>query len=261
MPISVSPLLRFSAVLLVAGIALGGCQQTMTTGSISKEAAPADGNKEQLREAAKLQDRFKHDPGNAEIALAFADSLDGIGRPEQAVGVLKMAKEKNPNDPRILAAYGRRALRQGNPNDAIVALEQATAAGDRSSATLSAQGAALDQLGRNDEAREHYQRALALDPDNPAILANLGLSYALSNKISDAEMTLRKAAAYPAAPPKVRQNLALVLALQGKFAEAENYAAQDLPPEDVKVNMAYLKQMMKTPDPWQKLKGIDGATG
>ncbi|MCT8970864.1 tetratricopeptide repeat protein [Microbaculum marinisediminis] len=265
MPISVSAYLKCPVILLAAGLALGGCQKTLTTGSISKEAATqtaqAPGSQEQLKQAAKLQDQFKRDPGNADVALAFADALDGLGRSEQAVGALKMAKDKNPSDPRILSAYGRRALRAGNPNEALAALEQASSAGDRSAATLSAQGAALDQLGRNGEARERYKQALSLDPNNSSILANLGLSYALSNKIADAEMTLRKAASNPTATPKVRQNLALVLAMQGKFAEAEDYAARDLSPEDVKVNMAYLKQMMKTPDPWQKLKNIDGATG
>ena len=39
----------------------------------------------------------------------------------------------------------------------------------------------------------------------------------------------------------VRQNLALVLGLQGRLDEAEKLARQDLPPEVVASNMAYLR--------------------
>jgi Flp pilus assembly protein TadD len=248
-------------VAIAAGLALGGCQKTLTTGSISKQAAAPAGNTDLLQQAQKLQTRFKRDPGDADTAIAYADSLKTLGRPDDSLGVLRMANDENPGDPRILSAYGREMLKAGNPNDALALLEQATVAGDRTPQTLSAQGAALDQLGRNDDARERYVRALAMAPDSSAILANLGLSYALSNRIGEAESTLRRAAADPAADPKVRQNLALVLALQGKFGEAETVAKRDLPPEDVAVNMAYLKQMMSSPDRWEKLKGIDGATG
>lgn len=267
MPKAVSLHYRLPMIVVALGLALGGCQQTLTTGSISREAAPAtaqagpQGSEEQLKQAAKLQARFKRDPGDPDVALAFAAALEELGRKDQSLGVLKMASEENPESSRILSAYGRAALRAGNANEAIVALDKAVAKGERSAQVLSAQGAALDQLGRNDEARDRYEQALALDPGNSSILANLGLSYALSNRITQAESTLRQAAASPTANPKVRQNLALVLALQGKFAEAEDFASQDLPPEDVKVNMAYLKQMMSSPDPWQKLKAIDGATG
>jgi len=261
MPISVSACVRTSIVVLALGLALGGCQKTLTTGSISKQAAGEQAPSDGLKQAAALQKKFKRDPANAEVALAFSKSLETLGRQEQAMMVLERASEENGKDPRLFSAYGRAALKAGNPNAAIVALDKAVSAGDSSARTLSAQGAALDQLGRNDEARERYRMALAKDPNNSAILANLGLSYALSNKIADAESTLRRASADPAASPKVRQNLALVLALQGKFAEAEDVAARDLPPDDVRTNMAYLRQMMKSPDPWQKLKSIDGATG
>ncbi|HEY9217886.1 MAG TPA: pilus assembly protein TadD, partial [Phenylobacterium sp.] len=42
---------------------------------------------------------------------------------------------------------------------------------------------------------------------------------------------------------KVRQNLALVLGLQGRYDEAERLARQDLPPELVANNMAYLRSV------------------
>jgi len=48
----------------------------------------------------------------------------------------------------------------------------------------------------------------------------------------------------PGASPKMRQNLALVVGLQGRFAEAEQIASADLPPNEVKANIDYLRQVL-----------------
>ena len=56
-----------------------------------------------------------------------------------------------------------------------------------------------------------------------------------------AEAMLRAAAARPDATIQVRQNLALLVGLQGRLTEAEKLARQDLPPELVTNNMAYLR--------------------
>jgi Flp pilus assembly protein TadD len=58
---------------------------------------------------------------------------------------------------------------------------------------------------------------------------------------AQAERLLRTAYARPGATMQVRQNLALVLGLQGRFDEAETLARQDLPPDLVANNMAYLR--------------------
>ena len=256
--------------LIVVATALGGCQRNLTTGSISRTAVPppavaqggsAAPSQEQLTYAARLQKDFKRNPDNPDVALAFAESLREIGRESDVAGVLEMASAKAPGNPALLSAYGRQVLRDGRPGDALAILKEAEAAGARDARVYSAQGAALDQLGRSGEARKRYEHALTLDPNNSTVLANLGLSYALSDDIDKAEATLRRAASDPAAHPKVRQNLALVLAMQGKFREAETVASRDLSPDDVAVNMAYLKKMMSSPNRWDQLKGIDGATG
>ena len=65
--------------------------------------------------------------------------------------------------------------------------------------------------------------------------------YAGHGDTQQAETLLRQAAAQPGASMTVRQNLALVLGLQGRLAEAERIVRQDLPPEVVANNMAYLR--------------------
>jgi Flp pilus assembly protein TadD len=62
--------------------------------------------------------------------------------------------------------------------------------------------------------------------------------------------------AQPAAAsnPRIRQNLALVVGLQGRFDEAKKIASEDLPPDQVEANMAYLQQMLASQNTWAKLK-------
>ena len=79
-----------------------------------------------------------------------------------------------------------------------------------------------------------------LDLGPIATLTNLGVYYATHGDPTQAEPLLRKAAEAPGAGPQERQNLALVLGLAGQIAEAERLERQDLPPETVTNNLAYL---------------------
>jgi len=118
---------------------------------------------------------------------------------------------------------------------------------------LNVQGAVLDQMGNHAEARRCYETALKIAPDEPSILSNLGLSYALSRDLANAERILKQAASRPNAEPRVHQNLALVLGLEGKFQEAERAASNDLPPDEARANIAYMREMMKERDPWKAI--------
>ena len=79
--------------------------------------------------------------------------------------------------------------------------------------------------------------------------------------LKQAEDTLRKADALPRskAEPRIRQNLALVVGLQGRFDEASALAREDLPPDQVEANMAYLKKMLSQPNTWQQIS--EGSKG
>jgi Flp pilus assembly protein TadD len=81
------------------------------------------------------------------------------------------------------------------------------------------------------------------------------MSYALEGNLKQAEAELRKADAMPRSKtePRIRQNLALVVGLQGRFEEATTLAKEDLPPEQVAENMAYLQKMLSQPNTWQQI--------
>lgn len=81
------------------------------------------------------------------------------------------------------------------------------------------------------------------------------MSYALEGNLKQGETTLRSAMALPQGQknPRIRQNLALVVGLQGRFEESRKIASEDLPPEEVEANMAYLQKMLSQPNTWQQL--------
>jgi Flp pilus assembly protein TadD len=114
-----------------------------------------------------------------------------------------------------------------------------------------------DQLGNPNEARRLYQEALKLSPEEPSVLNNLGLSYVFTNELTKAETTLRRAVASPRADSRVRQNLALVVGLQGRFEEADRLVSAELPPDEARANVAYLRSMMSQANTWKQLKQAD----
>ena len=49
----------------------------------------------------------------------------------------------------------------------------------------------------------------------------------------------------------------MVVGLQGRFDEASKLAREDLPPEQVQENMAYLQKMLSQPNTWQQISESD----
>ena len=134
-------------------------------------------------------------------------------------------------------------------------LERAAASKEADWRVYSALGSVYDQQGLYEKARAQYAKALAGDPQNLTVMNNLGMSYALEGNLKQAEATLRQADALPRSKsePRIRQNLALVVGLQGRFEEASSLAREDLPPDQVQANMAYLQKMLSQPNTWQQI--------
>ena len=235
------------AIALAAG--LGGCanKHPEVTAAINPSSAPiAESDWRQRVETLAAQYRSR--PNDPAIAIAYAQALRATGQRAQAAAVLQQASIRNPKNPSVLGAYGRSLADIGQFSQALDVLGKAHTPDKPDWRVLNAQGAVLDQMGNNAEARRYYETALKIAPEEPAILSNLGLSYALSKNLTRAEATLRRANADQRAEPKVRQNLALVLALQGKFEEAERITVADLPPDQARSNVAYLREMIRERD-------------
>jgi Flp pilus assembly protein TadD len=229
---------------LAAG--LGGCQ---TVSDITGSLKPTAGASADPRGAVEAYgERYRANPADADIALAFGQALRASGQRSQAAAVLEQASIAHPGNKALLAAYGRALADNGNFQQAFDVLSRAHSPDNPDWRILSVQGTALDQLGRHDEARRYYASALKIVPDEPSVLSNLGLSYMLSRDLPKAEETLRRAYASTKADARVRQNLGLVVGLQGRFAEAESIVKADLPPQEAAANVAYLKEILSRKD-------------
>ena len=245
-----SGLARFlvsAAVTAILAAGLGGCQ-TMgdVTGSIASSAPNPDTDPQ--RAIQVYGERYRANPKDADVALAYGQALRLNGQREQAAAVLEQACIANPGNRALLAGWGRALADNGNFQQAFEVLSRAHTPDNPDWRILSVQGTVLDQMGRHDEARRYYASALKIVPGEPSVLSNLGLSYMLTKDLPKAEEALRQAYASPQANSKVRQNLGLVVGLQGRFAEAEQIVKADLPPEEAAANVAYLREMLKGQD-------------
>ncbi len=246
---SLARYLASAAVVTIFAVGLCGCQTTSDiTGSLtSKSDAGSDADP---RRAAEIYgERYRANPKDANVALAYGQALRASGQRSQAAAVLEQATIAHPGNRPLLAAYGRALADNGNFQAAFDVLSRAHTPDNPDWHILSAQGAVLDQLGRHDEARGYYTSALRIVPGEPSVLSNLGLSYMLAKDLPKAEEILREAYASGKADSRVRQNLALVIGLQGRFTEAEGIAKADLPADEAAANVAYLRQMLNNKDP------------
>jgi Flp pilus assembly protein TadD len=238
-------LLSSAAVIAVIAAGLGGCQ-TMSdvTGSLGMRSEPAPPATPQ-RAVEVYGERYRANPKDANLAVAYGQALRANDQREQAVAVLEQATLANPGNKAVLAAYGRALADNGNFKLAFDVLSRAHTPANPDWRLLSVQGTVLDQMGRHDEARGYYDSALKIVPGEPTVLSNLGMSYMLSKDLPKAEEVLRQAYGSQQADARVRQNLALVVGLQGRFSEAQSIAKADLPPDEAAANVAYLKEMLK----------------
>ena len=246
-----------SALVLAAAFATAACQSKTASLDSLDSMSTASTAKPSFSATAALGKKWKADPSNIEISIAYANGLQALGQTDQQMMVLKTLAGYHPQDPKLQSLYGKKLLAAGQADEAIAVLGGAVATGNADWRLLSALGSAYDQQGRYAEARTQYGKALQLQPQEISVLNNMGMSYALEGDLKQAETTLRQVSLLPkaAAEPRIRQNLALVVGLQGRFDEARKIASEDLPPDQVEANMVYLQKMLSQPNTWQQLSG------
>lgn len=250
------------ALALAASVLLTGCQKKMaglggddlTTASTT--SASGDPSFKKTEELAK---QWEKDKGNTAVGLAYAANLEKLGQKQNQMQVLSQVAAANPGNADAQARVGKALLVGGDATAATTALERAVALNPQDWQSLSALGSAYDQLSRHGEAREQYQKALAIKPDAVAVRNNYAMSFALQGKLPESEKMFRELMNSTGAnAPRVRQNLALVVGLQGRFDEARKIASEDLPPDQVDANLAYLQQMLSQPNTWKQLQENQG---
>ena len=95
----------------------------------------------------------------------------------KAVGIMKEAFQKYPNDQSINVQLINYYIMSGQPNEAIGYLDRAIEKEKDNSSFYLAKGVALDRLGRQDEAIEVYKKATEIKPENADAYYNIGVIY------------------------------------------------------------------------------------
>lgn len=257
-------------VLLLTAPALAADKRPAAT-SASVEAAaapvPRKASAAQRAEARRLDplaraafwaSEFETDPRDAEAGLGLSQALRALGRYDDAVTASSQVLVAHPGDLEALLESARVQVARGEGFFAIEPAKAAAAAAPRDWRPQSLLGVALEQSKREDEALAAHRQAVALAPNEAAPAANLAMYLAGHGDLPGAETLLRKAAGLPSSTIQIRQNLALVIGLQGRIEEAERLARQDLPPQVVDNNLAWLRAALGR-DPgtrtWEAVKG------
>ncbi|MES2034197.1 MAG: tetratricopeptide repeat protein [Pseudomonadota bacterium] len=243
-----TPALAATVLALLAGPALAA--DPVKSAPAAAAASRAKAAPQQRAEARRLDPlaraafwarELEIDGRDAEAGIGMSQALRQMGRNEEAADAVARVLIIAPDNVEALLEAARAQIGRGQGFYAIEPAKHAQALAPRDWRPVSLLAVALEQASRDDEALGYHRQALALAPNEPAVMANMGMYYASHGDLPRAEQMLRAAAATGRAEPRVRMNLALVVGLQGRVAEAEQLVRQDLPPDQVANNVAWLK--------------------
>jgi Flp pilus assembly protein TadD len=194
-----------------------------------------------LARAAFWSREVEIDPNDVQAAVNLSRALRVLGSYDDAFAAIQKLLMAKPDTYDALMELARIHVGRGQGFYAIEPARRAQTMTPRDWRVPTLLAVAYEQAQRDDEARAAHEHARSLAPDNPTVLSNYAMFLAAHGESARAETMLREAAARPDATIQVRQNLALLVGLQGRLTEAEKLARQDLPPELVANNMAYLR--------------------
>ena len=194
-----------------------------------------------LARAAFWGAEFEADGRDAEAGVALSQALRALGRYDDAAATIAKVLIVSPDNMEGLLESARAQIARGQGFYAIEPARRAAALAPKDWRPQSLLGVAYEQAQRDDEALAAHRQAIALAPNEAAPNANYAMHLAAQGDLAGAEAQLRRAATLPSSTIQVRQNLALVIGLQGRIGEAEKLARQDLPPESVANNLAWLR--------------------
>lgn len=194
-----------------------------------------------LTRAAFWAREVEIDPTDVEAGVGLSQALRTMGSYDDAFAAIQKLLMAQPDSYDALMEMARIHVARGMGFYAIEPARRAAALQPKDWRAPTLLGIAYEQAQRDDEARAAHEKAMALAPNNPTVMSNYAMFLAAHGEGPRAEAMLRAAAARPDSTIQIRQNLALLVGLQGHLTEAEKLARQDLPPEFVANNMAYLR--------------------
>jgi tetratricopeptide (TPR) repeat protein len=173
------------------------------------------------RAADLAVEALKRHPGDRRLIGLHADALADLGRPDEALALLKDALSAAPDDDDLAMKLGAVFEESGRVDEAEKAFRGIIERDPLHAPALNYLGYMLADRGlRLPEAVTLIERALKIDPDNPAYLDSLGWALFKQGRAAEAEPPLRKAAAVLVSESVIQDHFGDVLARQGKTSEA-----------------------------------------
>jgi Flp pilus assembly protein TadD len=246
---------RGATLVLVAGLALGGCASkyagsdtppppsgTVSSDTLIKLADQARESGDMATAAGFYQRAHEIDPRNIQPLLQLGGIWAQMRQPRSAAEAWQAALAIDPANATALRGLANAKIQSGDPAGAIAPLQ--TAARQQPDWRVqNSLGVAEDMLADHAAAQAAYRSGLGLAPGNPQLTSNLGLSLALAGDFTQALPMLEKAAQDPAATQRQRQNLALAYGLSGNDQRAAEVLKVDLDPAKVQANLGYYEYL------------------
>ena len=159
-----------------------------------------------------LREVVRQHPEMAAAQLGLGMALSADGKFEEASRSLEDAVRRDPGNAVAHHALGVVSLRQGQAERALVSFDKALSLRKDFANSVLARGDALQMLGRHEQAIEAYQRAARLLPQS--VLPHLQRARALERmeKFAEAEVAYREGLKVGPNDPRLANNLAYLLA-------------------------------------------------
>ena len=176
----------------------------------------------QARKAAPVRD--------VELLLLQANALENLGRPDEAIAVLREGQRLNPSHPTLQNNLGFSLLERGGHLDEAARLIQAALAQDpRNASTMDSWGWVLYKQGKYQEAETALRKAALESPFSPEVHRHLGEALLSLDRLQEALDEWERALAF--AFPRRKELEDQVQALRTRMARSQAAEAGPSEPE------------------------------
>lgn len=147
-----------------------------------------------------LREAVRQSPENVPLRLHLADTLLGLGRPDEAEREYRQALALAPDDDRLKVGLGHAFYQQGKFSQALVLVEDLLKRPDTPARAYLLHARLLLQAGEAERAVRQYQEAVNLDPGSADadLAGRLGVDAGLESKVVEG----KQRAAWDEPPPK-----------------------------------------------------------
>jgi tetratricopeptide (TPR) repeat protein len=177
-------------------------------------------NPEHARQAILAgTEALRLEPGSAQVRYVLALTLEGSGRPEDAIKELQRALVLRPTFEEARRRLAQILARQGHVDQAITEFQKAIDLRPNSWANYSALGVSLVQAARYEEAVKAFSRVIELHPEGAIGYQQLGATYQMLGD-QDAALDSYRTAIAIAPLPQAYSAMGALLHERGDYAGA-----------------------------------------